>query len=182
MLNDGYAGTGGAGGNGGVGGNGGNGGADTMLAGCEGPGGNGGNGGNGGSGYFNIPGYAGSGGARGIRGSEGGNGDNVSDGQPGSAGSQGGIISFNVNLKEGEQIKIKLYFTTSTNKSIYTIKTSGDPYLELYNYNNTQLTYNDDGNGNLNARLSYSFSSYSTYYLVIRCFNNSSGAFSVNMS
>ena len=182
VLKDGYAGTGGAGGNGGVGGNGGNGGADTMLAGCEGPGGNGGNGGNGGSGYFNIPGYAGSGGARGIRGSEGGNGDNVSDGQPGSAGSQGGIISFNVNLKEGEQIKIKLYFTTSTNKSIYTIKTSGDPYLELYNYNNTQLTYNDDGNGNLNARLSYSFSSYSTYYLVIRCFNNSSGAFSVNMS
>ena len=49
---------------------------------------------------------------------------------------------------------------------------SGDPYLELYDVNHKKLQYNDDGNGDRNAKITYSFVEGERYYIVVRGFND----------
>ena len=51
--------------------------------------------------------------------------------------------------------------------------TSGDPYVYLLDANGNTLTYNDDGNGNLNFKITYRLEAGVTYYINARSYGNS---------
>ena len=82
---------------------------------------------------------------------------------------------FKTNLVSVSSNDIK-YITfvpkTSGTTTLYTSHTEGDPYLILYDKNFNILAYNDDGNGNMNAKISYNFISGERYIIGFRAVGN----------
>jgi hypothetical protein len=56
----------------------------------------------------------------------------------------------------------------SNDYDIFTSRTSGDPYLILFNSSGTMLAYNDDGKGNLDAIVSCYLTGGTTYYIAVQ--------------
>ncbi len=56
-------------------------------------------------------------------------------------------------------------------------RTTGDPYLELYDSNRRKIAYNDDGNGDLNSLMTVTLTAGEKYYVHLRSFSNSTSTF-----
>ena len=62
--------------------------------------------------------------------------------------------------------------TENTTITIWTTHTSGDPYLLLYNEQLSLITYNDDGNGNSDSKITYTVSSGVKYVIGFRAYGS----------
>jgi uncharacterized repeat protein (TIGR02543 family) len=69
---------------------------------------------------------------------------------------------------------VYVYFVPKTSGTItlWTSHTSGDPYLYLYDYNKIRLTYNDDGYGNLDSKITYAVTAGVAYYAGFRAWSS----------
>ncbi|MDR1800864.1 MAG: InlB B-repeat-containing protein [Lachnospiraceae bacterium] len=66
---------------------------------------------------------------------------------------------------------------------LYVSTSDFDNYGRLYNSSGSQLTSNDDGNGNLNFKISYSLSAGSVYYLGVTGYSSAQiGTYTVNIT
>ena len=88
-----------------------------------------------------------------------------------------------VNINLGNQ---KQYFSfTPATTGFYTIESSsntGDPYGRLYNINQAQLTYNDDGAGSLNFRMIYHLTAGQKYIVEAGCYSTGVGTYSLRVT
>lgn len=71
--------------------------------------------------------------------------------------------------------------TSSGIFDIFTTNTLGDPYLILLDENGVHLTYDDDGNGNLDARISYKMKAGQKYYIIVLGYDGTSTEFKINV-
>lgn len=81
----------------------------------------------------------------------------------------------------------KKYFKfVPTSTGFYTFesssKLSGDPYGELYNSSQTQITYNDDGASGRNFKLTYHLQLGATYYFVAGCYVDYTGIYDLKVT
>ena len=53
----------------------------------------------------------------------------------------------------------------------------GDPYLELYDYNRKKIAYNDDGNGDLNSKITLHLTAGEECYIHLTSFNNKASTY-----
>ncbi len=70
----------------------------------------------------------------------------------------------------------RYYRFSPTYSDTYTLYSTGnsDVKVTLYDSNYNQITWDDDGGENYNFRLSYSFSAYTTYYIVVEAYGGGS--------
>lgn len=89
--------------------------------------------------------------------------------QSGKIGSFGQSTSVSVSSFKSTDYAY-IYFVPSSSGTItlWTSHTSGDPCLYLYNANKVQLTSNDDGYGNYDAKITYSVVRGQGYYIGFR--------------
>lgn len=94
-------------------------------------------------------------------------------------------ISLNqsINVNVGDRTYVYEFIAPYTDKfDFYTYdKTSGDPYLELYDTNRNKLTYNDDGNGDLNSLMTYNLVAGQKYYIHVRSYNSNSTSYKLSV-
>lgn len=72
--------------------------------------------------------------------------------------------------------------TENTTITIWTTHTSGDPYLLLYNEQLSLITYNDDGNGNSDSKITYTVSSGVKYVIGFRAYGSTTTTGNVYIS
>ena len=87
-----------------------------------------------------------------------------------SIGGNTGSTSFNSSIKYYPFVSL-----VDQTITIYTSHTSGDPKIYLYNANKSQLTYDDDGYGNRDSRITYTVTAGTLYYVGFGCYSSSSG-------
>jgi|GEM_PF-6236577 len=167
---EGSYGFGGKGGNGGAGGKGGKGGDNDFWNCGSNYGGFGGTGGTGGNGYFNTGGSGGAGGLKGTDG-DGQKAGGITNTSNGSIGSSGKSFYGYIYNGSGQKTQYKVSFSTTRTLTLLTSSNTGDPYLEIFDENGNLLAYNDDGGGNFNAKLTYTFSANKNYIIVARSFS-----------
>lgn len=96
-----------------------------------------------------------------------------------------GSISLNqsFNVTVGSYTNVYEFIAPYTDRfDFYTYdKTSGDPYLELYDANRNKLTYNDDGNGDRNSLMTYNLVAGQKYYIHARSYNTNSTSYKLNV-
>lgn len=76
--------------------------------------------------------------------------------------------ALNINVISKTYTMVKFTPLTSGYYDFFTKKTSGDPYLYLFDENGALLDSNDDGLGNLDSLIRYNVSADSVYYLAVR--------------
>ena|GEM_PF-761990 len=69
------------------------------------------------------------------------------------------------------------YVIASTDKS-----SSADPYGYLYTADGAQLTYNDDGNGDLNFKMEYTLSAGTEYIIGAKMYSSKTGSYTVTVT
>ncbi len=70
--------------------------------------------------------------------------------------------------------------SSDTTLVVFTQRSSGDPKLWIYDRNMDLLIQNDDGAGNRDARISYTFKKNTTYYVVAGHFGGNYGDFKIS--
>lgn len=73
---------------------------------------------------------------------------------------------------------------TATKTGTYTIVSEGtmDTQGYLYNSSKSQLAYNDDGNGNLQFKLSYALVKGQSYYIMVRGYSTRTGSYQLRIT
>lgn len=86
-----------------------------------------------------------------------------------------------VTINSNEVKLIEFSPTVSGNYSFNTSNNTGDPFLYLYDSNFYELDNDDDSLGNRNSTVTNYLTAGKTYYVLAKCYSNTTGSYSINV-
>jgi len=89
-----------------------------------------------------------------------------------------------VSIKATNQMRYFKFTPAATGTYIITStdKDRSDPYGYLYTSGGTQLAYNDDGNGNLNFKISYTLNAGTEYVIGVKMLSTGTGSYTLTVT